>query len=263
MTPEQIFKALSRNDDEFPEAALQAALQQRDALAPMFEAEAERLMKQFDEIMDKSKTEKQYAAAGEKLMRTPSPLFYGFLLAAEWKRKEAYRYYAYLLAWSWAGTPNLLSEIVYSDQAARLMAEIYDGDPTPLFNLLVDQYADQSYRFWQFRTLILLVKKGALDLATVKDFLIRAFDLLEQEPEQHVWRGWEQVIIYFGLDELIPLVERAHKAEWILEGTIEEFRERWAYARAHPEAPIEGDVIAPYQGFDKEVAEAFANRARP
>ncbi|MCW2318659.1 hypothetical protein M2322_004228 [Rhodoblastus acidophilus] len=57
MTPEQIFKALSKNDDEFPEAALHAALQQRDALAPMFEAEAERLMKQFDEIMDKSKTE--------------------------------------------------------------------------------------------------------------------------------------------------------------------------------------------------------------
>ncbi len=43
--------------------------------------------------------------------------------------------------------------------------------------------------------------RAALDLDTVRTFLVRAFDGLEQEPERHVWAGREDVIIYFGLED--------------------------------------------------------------
>ena len=55
-------------------------------------------------------------------------------------------------------------------------------------------------------------------------------DELEQEPEQHVWPGWEEVIIYFGLKDLTPLVERAHPVQRIRDGTVEEFRGKFGHA---------------------------------
>jgi hypothetical protein len=53
---------------------------------------------------------------------------------------------------------------------------------------------------------------------TLRGLLIRGFDELEQEPNLMVWSGWwESVIIYFGLTDLVPLVERAHAAERMFE----------------------------------------------
>jgi len=74
--------------------------------------------------------------------------------------KEAYRRFAELLSWNWAGAPGLLSELVYENVGAAVMAELYDGDPSPLFNLLLDHTASESIRFWQWRTLILLVLRA-------------------------------------------------------------------------------------------------------
>ncbi len=113
-------------------------------------------------------------------------MFYGFLLA-EWKKKEANPRFAELLGWPWAGAPSLLSEMAHVELGPAAMAEIYNGDPSPLFDrLLNDDAGDEDIRFWQLRALILLVLRGALDRNAVRKFLARAFDELEQEPEQHV-----------------------------------------------------------------------------
>ena len=50
------------------------------------------------------------------------------------------------------------------------------------------------------------VLQGALDLETVRKFLIRAFDELEQEPEKLVWAGWEEVILTHPLIQAGPKV---------------------------------------------------------
>ena len=241
-------------------AVLRAALEQEEALAPRFEAELDRILAEFDVMMETAETEKQYISMGKKLFRKPSPLFYGFLLAAEWKRKQAYSRYAELLRWSWAGNPNVLSETLFCDLGPRVMAELYDGDPEPLYKLMLDPGADELIRFWQFRTFILLVEKGAMDKETLRAFLVRCFKELEQEPDMHVWYGWEEVIVYFGFFDLIPLAEHAHSVQRIRDRTIEDFREDYAYARAHPEEPVKGCPVVAYQDFEDAVAEAVANR---
>ncbi len=139
--------------------------------------------------------------------------------------------------------------IAHAPVAFAFMAELYDGDPSPLFNLLLNHAAIEPIRFWQWRTLILLVLRRALDLGVVRKFLVRAFEELEQKAESHVLSGWEEVIIYFRLEDLIPLVERAHARELIQDGTIEEFREKFAYALAHPEKPIEDEELLPFEGL--------------
>jgi hypothetical protein len=134
--------------------------------------------------------------------------------------------------------PNLLSEAVVSeDVASRILAQFYDGDPLSIFKLLMDRYASDSVRFWQWRTLIRVAINNQIDQATLQSLLTRAFDELEQEPNLMVWSGWESVIIYFGLTDLVPLVERAHADERMFERTMDDFHRNWAYARAHPESP--------------------------
>ena len=150
---------------------------------------------------------------------------------------------------------------MYDDLGARVMEAMYDGDPAPLFKLLLDDTGSENFRFWQWRKVILLVLQGALDLETVRKFLIRAFDELEQEPEKLVWADWEEVIIYFGLADLTPLVERAHAVARIVDGTIEEFREKFAYARAHPNEPFRNDPIKPFGGLMSEIGYAVDIRS--
>ncbi len=148
--------------------------------------ELDLLLARLNEILEKAATEQAFLSMGSKLLRKPSPMFYGFLLAAEWKQKEAYPRFAELLGWPWAGAPSFLSEMTHAELGPAVMAEIYDGDPSPIFDLLLDGAGDEDIRFWQWRTLIPLVLRGALDLDAVRKFLVRAFDELEREPEQHV-----------------------------------------------------------------------------
>jgi hypothetical protein len=260
MTPDEIVQELSRRHRKPPMPALQAAIEQRAEVAARLLGELDRLLARLNAITEKAETEQEFLALGSELLSRPSPVFYGFLLAAEWKQKDAYPRFAELLSWSWAGAPDLLSDMVHAELGPAVMAEIYDGDPSPLFDLLLDDSGDEDIRFWQWRTLILLVLRGALDLDALRTFLVRAFDELEQEPESHVWAGWEEFILYFGLEDLTPLVERAHAVQRIRDGTIEEFRRKFAWSLAHPEHPLGLDEVRPFRGLMSEIEWAVETR---
>ena len=117
----------------------------------------------------------------------------------------------------------------------ELLAEFYDGDSASLFKLLMGRNASDSVRFWQWRTLIRVAINNEIDYDTLRSLLARAFDDLEQERSD-VWSGWESVIIYFGLTDLVPLVEGAHAAERMFERTMGDFNREWAYAAPIPSA---------------------------
>ena len=141
------------------------------------------------------------------------------------------------------------------DVASRILAQFYDGDSLSLFKLLMDRNASDSVRVWQRRTLIRIAINNEIDHGTLRSLLARAFDDLEQERNLMVWSGWESIIIYFGLTDLEPFVERAHAAERIFERTMGDFNRDWAYARAHPECPFEGDPIEFDRGLTGVTAE--------
>ena len=162
----------------------------RSEVAPLMLKELKRLLATFDANLD-APTEKEYKAKMKQAVKAPSPLFYGFFLAAEWKQKEAFRPFAEFLGWREAMLPNLLSEAVVSeDVASRILAEFYDGDPLSLFKLLMDRNASDSVRFWQWRTLIRVAINNEIDHDTLRSLLARAFDELEQERDLMVWSGW-------------------------------------------------------------------------
>jgi Protein of unknown function (DUF1186) len=260
MNPHEVVKTLSRKHKRPPVPALMAAFFNPDDIASLMLAELKRLLAALNASLD-APTEAEHRALLKRAISAPSPVFYGFFLAATWKQKEAFRPFTELLSWPQAMLPNLLSEaVVTEDVASRILAEFYDGDPEPLYKLLTDPTGDDSIRFWQWRTLIRVATKGEIDHDALRSLLARAFDDLEEEPNRMVWSGWESVIIYFGFENLAPLVERAHAKKFIAQRNLDDFNREWAYARAHPECPFEGDPIEFGRGLAQEVEEAFASR---
>jgi Protein of unknown function (DUF1186) len=184
-----VMEDLSRKHKRFPKAALSAAVTMRSDVAPLMLEELKRLLAAFDASLD-APTEQEHKVKMKEAVKPPSPLFYGFFLAAEWKQKEVFRPFAELLGWREAMLPNLLSEAVVSeDVASRILAQFYDGDPLSIFKLLMDRYASGSVRFWQWRTLIRVTINNEIDHDTLRSLLTRAFDDLEQERNLMVWSG--------------------------------------------------------------------------
>ena len=99
MTPDEIVQELSRRHRKAPMPALQAAIEQRADVAPRMIGELDRLLARLNAITEKAETEQEFLALGSELLSRPSPVFYGFLLAAQWKQKEAYPRFAELLSW--------------------------------------------------------------------------------------------------------------------------------------------------------------------
>ena len=67
--------------------------------------ELKRLLATFDANFN-APTEKEYNAKMKQAVKAPSPLFYGFFLAAEWKQKEAFRPFTELLSRPEASFPT-------------------------------------------------------------------------------------------------------------------------------------------------------------
>ena len=88
MTPDEILRELSKRHRKPPMPALQAALEQRAEVAPLMLDELDLLLARLNEILEKAETEQAFLSMGSKLLRKPYPVFYGFLLAAEWKKRR-------------------------------------------------------------------------------------------------------------------------------------------------------------------------------
>jgi hypothetical protein len=86
MNANDVMKDLSRKHKRFPKAALSAAVTMRSEVAPLMLDELKRLLATFDANLD-APTEKEYNVKMKQAVKAPSPLFYGFFLAAEWKQK--------------------------------------------------------------------------------------------------------------------------------------------------------------------------------
>src|ERR1700736_3210738 len=111
-----------------PREALKAASAQRVEMVPLF----------LDEIETSLALD---AGARAK----PTPLFFIFHLLGEWREKAAYRPLARLLR-----LPRRDVDAIFGDgittTSHRVMASVFDGDPEPLYDIILDPNAEQFIR---------------------------------------------------------------------------------------------------------------------
>jgi hypothetical protein len=141
MDATEILDQLARAEG-LPSAALQAASAQRAEMTPVFLAEVEAYLAR--EPADHAK---------------PTLLFFVFHLLGEWREKAAYRLLARLLRCPGDEVDAILGDAVTAT-AHRVIAAVFDGDPQPLYDIVLDADADEFVRSAICDTLAVLVLCG-------------------------------------------------------------------------------------------------------
>ena len=220
-----------------PRAALTAATERRAELAPIFIAEIER-----------------YVSAGADGRTQPDALFFMFHLLGEWRETSAYPALPRFLRMPTAELDRILDDAV-TMTVHRVMIAVFDGDPQPLYDIILDPEANEYVRSRICETLAMLVGKGNLPRAEAAEFLRAGFTKIQPQEEHFVWLGWQNAIAALGLDELAPLVEEVFRRGYIEReaGDYLWFRDALAATLALP---------GKYHWADHEDDEPFGNTAQ-
>ena len=71
------------------------------------------------------------------------------------------------------------------------MAAVFDGDPTPLCDILLDSHADQFIRSRMCEALAMVTLRGELDRGLASRILRDAFMEIQPQAENYFWVGWQ------------------------------------------------------------------------
>ena len=183
MEPAAILDQLT-DEEGLPRTALLAASAQRTEMVPLFLEEIEKYL---------------VASASER--GEPTPLFFIFHLLGEWRETSAYRPLARLLR---CPEEQLEAALGWSttETAHRIMAAVCDGDPQPIYDIILDAEADEYVRSRMCEALAMLVLQGTLERDRVVHFLRDCWLNLQPRDVCFVWNGWQSAIAMLGLVEL-------------------------------------------------------------
>ena len=183
--------------DGLPRATLRAASADRAELAPRFVQEIE-----------------DYLARDAAEPDQARHLFFIIHLLGEWREMSAYRPLAQLLR-----LPSRQAEAILGDgmigTAHRVLAAVFDGDPQPICDIILDTNADEHVRSRMCELLAMLVLRGQLDRERVAKFLRDCFTNLRPQATCYVWVGWQMAIGRLGLTEFQSLVETVFNRQYV------------------------------------------------
>src|SRR3984893_8078947 len=89
------------------------------------------------------------------------------------------------------------------------MAALFDGDPQPLYDIILDPNADEYLRASMCEVLAMVTLRGELDRDLAGRFLRDAFMEIQPQAECYAWVGWQSAIAMLGLSDLKILVKEA------------------------------------------------------
>ncbi|AIQ91296.1 zinc chelation protein SecC [Methylobacterium sp. XJLW] len=140
---------------------------------------------------------------------------------------------------------------------AKVLASLFDGDPQPLFRLILDSTVDDYVRMALLSACTFLTLEGRIDRAAMHDLLVRFDDAQAAVEEAPAWVGWEETIAHLGFRDLAPRAAAA-RADGRLTDEISDagwFKDALRKAEANPD---DRDRLGPYQyGYLDEPVEAL------
>ena len=231
-----------------PREALQAASARRAELLPAFLGVIE-----------------DYLGQEPTARADPRPLFFIFHLLGEWRERTAYRQLARLLR-----RPDDEADTIFGDATAstchRVMAAVFDGDPQPLFDIILDPDAEEFIRSRMCEALAMVTLRGELDRDLATRFLRDPFNELRPQRLCFVWAGWQSAIAMLGVHELKVLVKRAFDRGFIDRAFLgfDDFEDALRRSIRHPGEPsapgdnefeLFGDTVEELSGW-----QCFAER---
>ncbi len=187
MTPENIMSALNARGP-LPREALLAAGQSREAMVPAFLA-------YIDRVLDSDADQ----------MAELDAFAFIFHLLGEWRDARAYRPLAKVMRLDPEALDALLGDGI-TETSARVMAGVFDGDPGPLFEIILDDSADGFARGEMFDALTMLALQDPALRPPITEFLQEFFDAAGPDTGEEVWSAWVFCIAALGLSNMTLVV---------------------------------------------------------
>lgn len=253
MEPFQILNQLAA-DGPLPIEALRAAGRDRATMAPVLMALIELHL------------------AGEA--GPPGALFFAFHLLGEWRETAAYPALVGLLR----RPPDELDDILggaITETSHRVIAAVFNGDPRPLYDLILDPAADEFIRSQMCAAIAMVTHRQFLSREEAAGFLARCFDELRPSRGCFVWQGWANAIAMLGFLELEPLVREAYRrgridSSWSSLADFEKDLRDWTNDPSYrgwrgENHELFGDTVEEFSswyGFSEEAAEARQRSGR-
>lgn len=149
----------------------------------------------------------QYVSAdGDRSMR--DSLFFIFHLLGDWRAKSAYRPLARLLRCPGDDLDEIFGDSLV-ENSHRVMAAVFDGDPGPLYGVILDPAAGEFIRSRMLEAIAMVTLNGAMPLTEAARVLRACYEDINPQDECFVWHGWQSAIALLGLARLQPLVNEA------------------------------------------------------
>src|SRR5262249_23523175 len=141
-------------------------------------------------------------------------IFFIFHLLGSWREKSAYRLLAQLLSLPGDELDRVLGGAI-TETSHCVMAAVFDGEPQPLYDVILNENADEFVRSRMLETLAMVTLRGELAREETAQFLYVCFTKLQAEPGCFAWNGWQSAVAFLRLEEMKPLVKQAFDEQWI------------------------------------------------
>jgi Protein of unknown function (DUF1186)/SEC-C motif len=149
-----------------------------------------------------------------------SSLWIIFHLFAEVSERSAYRPLARLLRCP-SDDIDAIFASTDSETVHKVMAAVFDGDPKPLYEVILDPEADEYIRGRMLETVAMVTLRGKLARDEASRFLQACFTDIVPQDTCVAWDGWQRAIALLGLADLKPLVEQVYDRGFISLGWSE------------------------------------------
>src|ERR1043166_4273986 len=159
---QEVFQGLSA-EGRLPVEAIRAAEADRAAMIPAF-----------------LETIETFISASAEDRARPSPVFFIFHLLGSWREKSAYRPLARLLSLPGDEVDRVLGGAT-TETTHRVMAAVFDSDPRPLYDVILNENADEFVRSRVLEVLAMVTLRGELAREELAQFLRSCFTKFQDQ----------------------------------------------------------------------------------
>ncbi len=221
MTIPEILKELQTYTGKFPMEAMKAAIEQREAITP-------ELLGVLESV---ARDPAPWAARSDDML----PVFALYLLA-QFREKRAYRAVAEIAGAPGKTTDELLGDTL-TEGLNRILASVYDGDPTPIEKLVENDQADEFARGAALQSLLVLEGAGEMSRDHVIGYYRSLFNGRLKRTHSAVWNALVGAVMDLPAPELLEDVRKAYK-----DGVVDEsFAKLETVDRAIAEGKVDRD----------------------
>jgi uncharacterized protein len=185
--------------------------------------------------------------------KATDPLFFILHLFGQVRETRAYPLLMRFAAMAPDAVERVLGDGV-TGTFSRVAASVFDGNPRPMQDAILNHGADEFIRSGLFEALALVTKDGKVERKSTEAFLLQCYTDLQPQHDSYAWVGWQSAISCLGLKDLASIVRRAFDSGKIDRSimSFHHFEEDLAAAvsgasgagRGHDQIGYFGDAIA-------------------